>query len=134
MIEEVRRQFREIPGLLEGTGTADYRRCIDISTAASLREMVLPGLLAVAVPVVVGLLSLYALGGLLVGVTASGVLMALFQSNAGGAWDNAKKYVEAGNHGEWARRPTRLLSLAIPSVTRTKTAILPTFSSSSSVL
>jgi len=99
MIEEVRRQFREIPGLLEGTGTADYRRCIDISTTASLREMVLPGLMAVTVPVIVGLLSLYALGGLLVGVTASGVLMALFQSNAGGAWDNAKKYVEAGHHG-----------------------------------
>jgi K(+)-stimulated pyrophosphate-energized sodium pump len=99
MIEEVRRQFREIPGLLEGTGTADYRRCIEISTNASLREMVLPGLLAITVPVIVGLISLYALGGLLVGVTASGVLMALFQSNAGGAWDNAKKYVEAGNHG-----------------------------------
>jgi K(+)-stimulated pyrophosphate-energized sodium pump len=99
MIEEVRRQFREIPGLLEGTGTADYRRCIEISTNASLREMILPGLLAITVPVIVGLISLYALGGLLVGVTVSGVLMALFQSNAGGAWDNAKKYVEAGNHG-----------------------------------
>jgi hypothetical protein len=99
MIEEVRRQFREIPGLLEGKAQADHKRCIEISTDAALREMVLPGLMAIAVPVAVGLYSLYALGGLLVGVTASGVLMALFQSNAGGAWDNAKKYIEGGHHG-----------------------------------
>jgi K(+)-stimulated pyrophosphate-energized sodium pump len=99
MIEEVRRQFREIEGLLEGKAEADHRRCVDISTAAALKEMKLPGVLAIAAPVLVGLWNVEALGGLLVGVTVSGVLMALFQSNAGGAWDNAKKYVEGGNHG-----------------------------------
>ena len=100
MIEEVRRQFREIPGLMEGTGVADFRRCVDISTAAALREMIVPGLIAVATPVAVGFLGgPQMLGGLLAGVTASGVLMALFQSNAGGAWDNAKKHIEAGHFG-----------------------------------
>jgi K(+)-stimulated pyrophosphate-energized sodium pump len=96
MITEVGRQFREIPGLREGTAKADYARCVDISTAAAIREMVLPGLLAVTVPVVIGFISKDMLGGLLVGVTVSGVLMAIFQSNAGGAWDNAKKQIEAG--------------------------------------
>ncbi|MBK7770318.1 MAG: sodium-translocating pyrophosphatase [bacterium] len=100
MIEEVRRQFREIPGLMEGTGTADFRRCVDISTAAAIREMIVPGLLAVATPVAVGFLGgTEMLGGLLAGVTASGVLLAIFQSNAGGAWDNAKKHIEAGHFG-----------------------------------
>ena len=100
MIEEVRRQFREIPGLLEGTGKADYARCVDISTAAAIKEMVVPGLLAVLTPVVVGFLGgPEMLGGVLAGVTVSGVLMALFMSNAGGAWDNAKKYIEGGAHG-----------------------------------
>jgi K(+)-stimulated pyrophosphate-energized sodium pump len=99
MIEEVRRQFREIPGLMEGTGKADYARCVDISTAAAIREMVIPGLLAVVAPVVVGLYSIEALGGLLAGVTVTGVLMAIFMANAGGAWDNAKKHIEAGAHG-----------------------------------
>ena len=99
MIEEVRRQFREIKGLLEGEATADFRRCVDISTAAAIKEMILPGILALAAPLLVGLWSLDALGGLLVGVTVSGVLMAIFQSNAGGAWDNAKKYIEGGAHG-----------------------------------
>jgi K(+)-stimulated pyrophosphate-energized sodium pump len=100
MIEEVRRQFREIPGLLAGEATADYRRCVSISTAAAIKEMILPGLIAVITPVLVGLIGgTEMLGGLLAGVTASGVLMALFQSNAGGAWDNAKKYIEAGHHG-----------------------------------
>jgi len=100
MIEEVRRQFREIPGLLQGTAEADYRTCVDISTAAAIREMILPGLIAVATPVLVGFLGTPAmLGGLLAGVTVSGVLLALFQSNAGGAWDNAKKYIESGAHG-----------------------------------
>ena len=99
MIEEVRRQFRTIPGLMEGTGTADYRRCVDISTTAAIRQMVLPGLLAVLAPVVVGLISPKALGGLLAGVTVTGVLMAIFMSNAGGAWDNAKKYIEGGAMG-----------------------------------
>ncbi|MEM1206711.1 MAG: sodium-translocating pyrophosphatase [Acidobacteriota bacterium] len=99
MIEEVRRQFRTIPGLMEGKAEAEYAKCVDISTAAAIREMVLPGTLAVVVPVAVGFYDVRALGGLLAGVTAAGVMMAIFQSNAGGAWDNAKKYVEAGNHG-----------------------------------
>jgi K(+)-stimulated pyrophosphate-energized sodium pump len=99
MIDEVRRQFREIPGLLEGTGKADYARCVDISTAAAIKEMVLPGVLAVTVPVIVGFWNINALGGLLAGVTVSGVLLAIFQANAGGAWDNAKKYIEGGAHG-----------------------------------
>ena len=99
MIEEVRRQFREIEGLLEGKAEADHRRCVDISTAAALKEMKVPGFLAIAAPVVVGVWDVNALGGMLVGVTVSGVLMALFQSNAGGAWDNAKKFVEGGAHG-----------------------------------
>ncbi|MEZ4386828.1 MAG: sodium-translocating pyrophosphatase [Candidatus Krumholzibacteriia bacterium] len=102
MIEEVRRQFRDIPGLLKGdpAAKADYRTCVDISTAAAIREMMLPGLIAVASPVLVGFLGkAEMLGGLLAGVTASGVLLALFQSNAGGAWDNAKKYIEGGHHG-----------------------------------
>ncbi len=96
MIKEVGRQFAEIPGLREGTAKADHTRCVDISTAAAIREMVLPGLLAVSVPVIIGFISKDMLGGLLVGVTVSGVLMAIFQSNAGGAWDNAKKRIEGG--------------------------------------
>jgi K(+)-stimulated pyrophosphate-energized sodium pump len=99
MVEEVRRQFREIPGLLEGTARPDSARCVDISTRAALREMIAPGLLAVTVPVVVGYVSIEALGGLLAGATVTGVLMALFMANAGGAWDNAKKYIEKGAHG-----------------------------------
>jgi K(+)-stimulated pyrophosphate-energized sodium pump len=95
MIEEVRRQFREIPGLLEGTAKPDTARCVDISTTAAIRQMVLPGLLAVITPVVVGFgMGAEALGGLLAGVTISGVLLAIFMSNAGGAWDNAKKSFE----------------------------------------
>ena len=99
MIEEVRRQFREIKGLLEGKATAEYAKCVDISTAAAIREMIVPGLLAVLVPLAVGFVSLSALGGVLAGVTTSGVLMALFMSNAGGAWDNAKKHIEGGAFG-----------------------------------
>jgi K(+)-stimulated pyrophosphate-energized sodium pump len=91
MVEEVRRQFREIPGLLEGTARPDTDRCVDISTRAALREMVLPGLVAVA--------GAAALGGMLAGATLTGVLLALFMANAGGAWDNAKKYIEAGYLG-----------------------------------
>ncbi len=99
MIEEVRRQFREIPGLREGNATAEYAKCVDISTAAAIKEMILPGLLAITVPVIAGLYSLETLGGLLVGTTVGGVMMALFMSNAGGAWDNAKKYIEGGKNG-----------------------------------
>ncbi|TNF29042.1 MAG: sodium-translocating pyrophosphatase [Deltaproteobacteria bacterium] len=99
MIEEVRRQFREIPGLLEGKAKAEYAKCVAISTGAAIREMIMPGLLAIIVPVLVGLWDLHALGGLLVGVTISGVLLAIFQSNSGGAWDNAKKHIEGGHHG-----------------------------------
>ncbi|MEZ4701526.1 MAG: sodium-translocating pyrophosphatase [Rhodothermales bacterium] len=95
MINEVGRQFREIPGLREGKAKADYARCVDISTKAAIREMIAPGLLAVIVPVVVGFVDKNMLGGLLAGVTASGVLLAIFQSNAGGAWDNAKKLIES---------------------------------------
>ncbi len=94
MINEVGRQFREIPGLREGTAPAEFAHCVDISTKAAIREMILPGLMGVLVPVVVGFISKDMLGGLLAGVTSSGVLMAIFQSNAGGAWDNAKKRIE----------------------------------------
>ncbi|HKJ01066.1 MAG TPA: sodium-translocating pyrophosphatase [Longimicrobiales bacterium] len=100
MVDEVRRQFREIPGIMEGTGKPDSARCVDISTQAALREMILPGVTAVLAPVVVGgFLGVEALGGLLAGATVTGVLMALFMANAGGAWDNAKKYIEGGAHG-----------------------------------
>jgi K(+)-stimulated pyrophosphate-energized sodium pump len=95
MVAEVRRQFREIVGLMEGTAKPDSARCVDISTRAALREMILPGLIAVVAPVVVGqVLGVAAQGGMLAGATLSGVLLALFMANAGGAWDNAKKIVE----------------------------------------
>ncbi|MGH4121226.1 sodium-translocating pyrophosphatase [Clostridium sp.] len=100
MIREVRRQFKVIPGLMEGTGTPDYKKCVDISTAAALKEMILPGILAITVPLIVGmLLGAEALGGLLAGTVSSGVLLAIFMANSGGAWDNAKKFIEVGNHG-----------------------------------
>ena len=100
MIEEVRRQFRTIPGILEGTGKPDYKSCVAISTTAALKEMLVPGIMAVVAPVLVGFLFGYeAVGGMLAGSLVTGVLMAIFMSNAGGAWDNAKKYIENGNHG-----------------------------------
>ncbi len=100
MIEEVRRQFREIPGILEGKGRPDYSACVSISTRAALHEMIVPGIMAVAVPLLVGiLLGPAALGGLLAGSLVTGVLLAIYMSNSGGAWDNAKKYIEGGNHG-----------------------------------
>ena len=100
MVQEVRRQFREIPGLLEGTAPADYTRAVDISTRGAMKEMVLPGVLAIVAPVAVGaILGAEALGGLLIGSIASGFLLAIMMANAGGAWDNAKKYIEAGAHG-----------------------------------
>ena len=100
MVEEVRRQFREIEGLMEGKAKPDTRRCVEISTTAALREMILPGLLAVLAPVAVGFgLGPIALGGMLAGATVSGVLLALMMANSGGAWDNAKKWIEEGNLG-----------------------------------
>ena len=100
MVEEVRRQFREIPGIMEGTGKPDSARCVDISTRAALREMILPGVIALLAPLLVGwLLGVEALGGLLAGALVTGVLMALFMANSGGAWDNAKKLIEAGAYG-----------------------------------
>ena len=108
MIIEVRRQFAEIPGLREGApgARADYTRCVDISTAAALREMVIPGALAIVTPpLVIGFISLQALGGFLVGALISGFLLAIFMANAGGAWDNAKKYVESGEVGGKGSEP-----------------------------
>ena len=101
MIEEVRRQFREIPGLREGKEGVkpDSARCVAISTEASLKEMVIPGGLAIIVPLVIGFIDVNALGGFLAGSLVSGFALAIYMSNAGGAWDNAKKYIEAGNHG-----------------------------------
>ena len=100
MIEEVRRQFHEIPGVMEGTAKPDYKTCVAISTTAALKEMLVPGIMAVVAPLAVGLiLGSTALAGLLAGSLVSGVMMAMFMSNAGGAWDNAKKYIEEGHHG-----------------------------------
>jgi len=100
MIEEVRSQFRNNPGIMEGTQKPDYARCVEISTSAALKQMILPGVIAVASPLAVGLLlGTPALGGMLSGALVSGVLLAIMMSNAGGAWDNAKKYIESGQHG-----------------------------------
>ena len=106
MVNEVRRQFREITGLLEGTADPDYARAVDISTKGAMKEMVVPGILAVAAPIIVGaILGPEALGGLLIGSIASGFLLAVMMANAGGAWDNAKKYIEAGAHGGKGSEP-----------------------------
>ena len=106
VVKEVRRQFKEIVGLMDGTADADYAKCVDLCTRASLREMILPTVVAIVVPVAVGLL----LGptgvvGMLGGATASGFLMAIFMSNSGGSWDNAKKYIESGAHGGKGSEP-----------------------------
>ena len=108
LIEEIRRQFREIPGLMEGKARPEYAKCVDISTSAALKEMVVPGLAAVIVPIVVGLIPFLgkeALGGLLAGALVTGVLMAIFMANAGGAWDNAKKWIETGQLGGKGSEP-----------------------------
>ena len=106
MIEEVRRQFKADKGILEGTSRPDYKSCVGISTQAALKEMLLPGIIAIVVPIVVGiLLGPDALGGLLAGALATGVMMAIFMANAGGAWDNAKKYIEGGHHGGKGSEP-----------------------------
>ncbi len=105
MIEEVRRQFREIPGLMEGKAKADYATCVDISTRAAIKEMIIPGVSAVVIPVLFGFYDKNMLGGLLAGLTVSGVLMAIFMANAGGAWDNAKKYIESGAYGGKGSEP-----------------------------
>jgi len=100
MVEEVRRQFREIKGILDGTGTPDYARCVEISTKGAQKEMLLPSLLAIVVPIAVGFIfGVSGVMGLLIGSLCSGFVLAVFMANSGGAWDNAKKYIEEGNHG-----------------------------------
>ena len=100
IVTEVRRQFREIPGIMEGTARPDYARCVDISTRGALREMILPGVMAVLAPIATGfILGVEALGGMLVGAVSAGFMLAIMMATAGGAWDNAKKYVELGNFG-----------------------------------
>ena len=100
MVDEVRRQFREFPGIMDGTDKPDYRRCVEISTQSALREMVTPSLLAIVVPIIVGLvLGVPGVLGLLAGGLATAFSLALMMANAGGAWDNAKKYIEEGHHG-----------------------------------
>jgi K(+)-stimulated pyrophosphate-energized sodium pump len=100
LVQEIRRQFREITGLMEGTAKPDTQRCIDIATRSALKEMILPGLVAVITPFIVGsFLGVEALGGFLAGATISGVLLGIMMANGGGAWDNAKKWIEEGNLG-----------------------------------
>ena len=106
MIEEVRRQFHADKGILEGTSKPDYKSCVAISTSAALKQMLLPGIIAIVAPIAVGLLfGAEALGGLLAGALVTGVMMAIFMANAGGAWDNAKKYIESGAHGGKGSEP-----------------------------
>ena len=100
MIEEVRSQFKNDPGIMEGTSKPNYARCVDISTSAALKEMIAPGCIAILAPIVVGLVfGKYALGGLLIGGLSSAIMLAVFMANAGGAWDNAKKFIEEGHFG-----------------------------------
>jgi len=123
MIEEVRRQFREKPGILKGTDKPDYTKCVSISTNAALKEMILPGVMAVVAPLLVGfLLGVESLGGLLAGALVSGVMMAIFMANSGGAWDNAKKYIEGLAE---ALKPTRRRLSATQSETRSKILQVP---------
>ena len=121
MIEEVRRQFREIPGIMEGKSKPDYTKCVDISTKAALREMIIPGVMAVIAPIIIGfLLGTEAVGGMLAGSLVTGVMMAIFMSNAGGAWDNAKKYIENGNHGGKGSEAHKAAVVVIQSVTHSR--------------
>jgi len=100
MVEEIRRQFREIPGIMEGKGKPDPARCVDIATRGALKQMILPGMVAVLAPIIVGfILGKEALGGMLAGSVLTGAMLALFMANAGGAWDNAKKFIEEGHFG-----------------------------------
>ena len=100
IVNEVRRQFREIPGIMDGTARPDYARCVDISTGGALKEMIIPGLMAVVAPIATGfVLGTQALGGLLIGAVGAGFMLAIMMASAGGAWDNAKKFVELGNFG-----------------------------------
>ena len=100
MVEEVRRQFREMPGIMEGTEKPDSNKAVDIATTGAIKEMMIPGVIAIATPIIVGIvLEAEALGGLLIGSIGSGALLALMMANAGGAWDNAKKFIELGNSG-----------------------------------
>ncbi len=122
VVHEVRRQFREIKGLLEGTGKADYSRCVDITTAGALREMIVPGTAAVVIPVVLGgILGPEALAGILFGSLVTGVPLALQMASAGGAWDNAKKWIEEGNLGGKVPNPTGRPSSEIPWVIPSRT-------------
>ena len=133
MVEEVRRQFREIKGILEGRATPDYGSCVEISTRAAQHEMIFPSLLAIAIPIVVGLvLGVAGVLGLLVGGLAGGFTLAVFMANAGGAWDNAKKMVEEGNFGGKGSFATRPPSSATPSATHSRTPAVPASTSSSS--
>ena len=99
MVIEVRRQFKSIAGLREGTAKPDYKACVEISTSAALKGMIIPTIIAIASPIIIGLWNLEALGGLLAGTLASGFLLAIYMANSGGAWDNAKKFIEDGAHG-----------------------------------